>query len=103
MREVSLEQYQASAKQTMAYMDHLCPEMRQLVHEYGVVIVEAMINDGFPNSKRGAVDLLPALKSWRDRRQAEIAAAPVYITQAMVDRMKQSLRRRVPPRRKTML
>jgi DnaJ-domain-containing protein 1 len=55
------------ARANMRAVDSLSPAFRDLVHEFGLVIVAAMINDGYDNP----VELRQVLETWRARRQSE--------------------------------
>jgi hypothetical protein len=56
-----------NARANMRAVDRLSPAFRDLVHEFGLVIVAGMINDGYDDP----VELRRALETWRDRRQSE--------------------------------
>jgi hypothetical protein len=51
----------------MAYVDKLKPGMRELVYEFGLLIVSEMVADGY----RDPDALRPVLETWRSRRQQE--------------------------------
>jgi hypothetical protein len=51
----------------MAAIDGMPKGMRDLVREFGLVIVQAMIEDGYHNAK----ELRPLLVGWRQRRQEQ--------------------------------
>jgi hypothetical protein len=55
------------ARANMRAVDSLKPAFRDLVHEFGLVIVAGMINDGYDDP----VELRRALETWRERRQRE--------------------------------
>ena len=57
-------------RKSAAIMDHvvsMSKPMRMLVHEYGYVIVSAMIDDGYNDP----FELFDLLDTWRSRRQEE--------------------------------
>ena len=56
-----------NARANMRAVDSLKPVFRDLVHEFGLVIVAGMINDGYDDP----VELRRALETWRERRQSE--------------------------------
>lgn len=51
----------------MQSIDRLSKPMRDLVREYGHMIVSAMIDDGYRNAR----ELKPLLETWRERRQEQ--------------------------------
>jgi hypothetical protein len=51
----------------MAAIDQMRPAFRDLVREFGFVIVRDMLNDGYAD----ADELRGILEGWRARRQAE--------------------------------
>lgn len=59
----------------MAVMDSLPHQMRALVHEFGLVIVCEMVDDGYHD----AAELRDLLETWRERRQAQWLATD-YVT-----------------------
>jgi hypothetical protein len=56
-----------NARANMRAVDKLSPAFRDLVHEFGLVIVAGMINDGYDNP----AELRLVLETWRERRQSE--------------------------------
>jgi hypothetical protein len=56
-----------NARANMRAVDKLSPPFRDLVHEFGLVIVAGMINDGYDDP----AELRRALETWRERRQQE--------------------------------
>jgi hypothetical protein len=59
----------------MAVMDSLPRRMRELVHEFGLVIVAEMIDEGYYDPEA----LRDMLETWRERRQAQWLATD-YVT-----------------------
>lgn len=59
----------------MAAIDGMSKGMRDLVREFGLVIVSAMIDDGYHNAK----ELRPILVEWRRRRQEEWLATDFIV------------------------
>lgn len=51
----------------MRAVDSLSSDFRALVHEFGLVIVAKMINDGYENAQ----ELRGLLETWRERRQQQ--------------------------------
>lgn len=51
----------------MQSIDKMSRPMRELVREFGHMIVSAMIEDGYRNAK----ELRPLLETWRERRQEQ--------------------------------
>lgn len=65
----------ADSVELMHWIDSLNRPMRALVHEFGVTIVAAMVEEGYTN----AAELRDILEVWRDRRQEQWLATN-YIT-----------------------
>jgi len=65
----------ANSRDVMAAADRLPAEWRALVHEYGLVIVLALWDEGH----RDASEVEPMLQSWRESRQDQWLATD-YIT-----------------------
>jgi hypothetical protein len=59
----------------MAGVDGLSKGMRDLVREFGLVVVHAMIEDGYHNAK----ELRPILVEWRRRRQEQWLATDFIV------------------------
>jgi hypothetical protein len=53
--------------QVMSVIDRMSPGFRALVHEFGAVIVDKMMAEGY----RDPAGLRPILETWRERRQDE--------------------------------
>ena len=53
--------------QIMDAVDRMPAGFRALVHEFGVVIVDKMMAEGYSNPN----ELRPILETWRERRQDE--------------------------------
>ena len=66
----------------MRYVDGLSRHMRALVHEYGITIVAAMIDDGYTEPS----ELWMLLQGWRERRQEQWLATD-YVTKEMAKRI----------------
>lgn len=67
MREVDLStEPNPDSVELMAFIDGLEPDWRALVHEYGVTIVEALMDEG-QDAEQAAYELTV----WRERRQEE--------------------------------
>lgn len=60
-------------------IDNWPKALRELVYEYGFVIVEAMVDDGYSNPR----ELRGYLETWRSRRQEGWLASD-YITERVV-------------------
>ena len=67
-----------NARANMRAVDNLKPAFRDLVHEFGLVIVAGMINDGYDDP----IELRRTLETWRERRQSEWLATD-YITKKL--------------------
>jgi len=73
----------ADCRQTMEAIDQLPKSFRPLVYEFGVVIVVAMWNDGYRDSR----ELRGVLEARRDRLQREWLATE-YVTPAIAEKIK---------------
>ena len=60
----------------MSAIDRMPQGFRALVHEFGAVIVDRMMADGYDDP----AELRRVLESWRERRQAEWLATDYLIS-----------------------
>jgi hypothetical protein len=65
----------------MSVIDRMPQGFRALVHEFGAIIVDRMMADGYDDADA----LRPVLEGWRERRQAEWLATDYLISRKAFD------------------
>lgn len=85
-------QYLADAQQMMDDIDRQGPKVRALVHEFGVKIVSAMLDEGYGEHNAG--ELHRVLTRWREGQQEKWLATD-YITDRVGAKFRAALARKV--------
>lgn len=85
-------QYLADAQQMMDDIDRQGPKVRALVHEFGVKIVSAMLDEGY--GEHSADELHGVLVRWREGQQEKWLATD-YITDRVGKKFREALARKV--------